>query len=132
MSRDDKLVEVLEHFPDDYALLNKDGSAWENDQIVPLGQGGSSVVLRTLYRDRLSRAVKVMLPRDEVSDDGSGLDLFRQSFANEREALSDITHEHIARLTDFDSIHTPSLGEVPFDSPMELVHGDDLDKMGTP
>lgn len=121
--RDEKLASVLAQFPKDYTLVNADGTEWAgNGQIQALGEGGSSIVLRALYRNRLPRAVKIMIPRDDFVASDSGAEHFKRSFENEKDALSELSHERIARITDFDEVNTDEFGAFPYVA-MELVDG---------
>jgi uncharacterized protein len=100
--RDSVASKVVSRLPAEYTVVNKDGTP-PHGVPEPLGEGGSSVVVRAIYRNRLHRAIKIMIPRADLSANLS-TGLFAESFENEVVALADLGHEHIAKLTDFGTI----------------------------
>lgn len=91
--RDDALADLVGALPSEYALVDEN----------PVGSGGSSVVYRAMFRDRLPRALKVMVPRDDLRK-SLELDRFRESYENEVEHLASLSHESVAKITDFGSL----------------------------
>ena len=121
-SRLRSLLDELER-PGTYQLLNHDGTPPTQTLPLPLGQGGSSIVFRAHYQRRLLRAIKIMVPRDDLLRKLSS-ERFFESFDNELEALSRLTHEHLAKLTDFGRITLDDV-EYPY-IVTDFVHGQPL------
>ena len=90
------------------------------DRLDIIGQGGSSVVVRAKYRDKLDRAVKVLIPRDDLLE-ALTMDRFQESYENEVSQLAKINHESLAKITDFGSVH---IGETQYPYiATELIEG---------
>lgn len=100
--RDAIAANVITKLPDEYKVLDGAGTLAAGLP-NPLADGGSSVVFRALYRNRLHRAVKIIIPRDDLYAN-LGSELFASSFENEVVVLADLSHEHIAKLVDYGSV----------------------------
>jgi len=111
IKRDDLLKLVGASLPPEYKLVNRLGEA-EATHPAPIGSGGSSVVFRSLYRERLPRAIKVVIPRDDLRE-ALDLNRFLESFRNEVSQLAKLSHEHIAKITDFAAVELAG-EEYPF------------------
>lgn len=131
-TRSERIQHILANIPERYEIRARSGSPWDpslsaEDQLV--GAGGSSIVLRAIYAGKIPRALKVLVPRDDFNVGDTGLGLFARSFDNEANLLSELHHEHIARITDVGTItdETGPGGRLPWVA-MELVQGPDLDE----
>jgi HD superfamily phosphohydrolase/tRNA A-37 threonylcarbamoyl transferase component Bud32 len=121
--RDDVAARAVRHLPPEYTVVDNDG-AHSKGNPVEIGSGGSSVVYRAIYRGRLNRAVKLIIPRNDLVD-SLGIQLFEKNFDNEIVALAELNHENIVKLTDFGRIECEGLS-YPFVA-MEYVGGCPLD-----
>lgn len=123
--REELISSAIRALPSEYRALNRDGGAVVGRHIETLGDGGSSVVVRALYKEKLHRAVKFILPRDDLATTESGVDLFQRSFSNEVDSLAEVAHERIARITDFGEVQGESR-QIPYFA-MELILGQPID-----
>lgn len=104
--RDDRLDQmdaIALALPSEYSLADQAWRSVDAPMAVPLGFGGSSIVVRALYRDQLRRAVKVYLPRSDLR---SQLDMsqFVNSYENELLRQASLSHQNISKVTDFATI----------------------------
>lgn len=104
--RDDLIPLIAAALPAEYELLRPDGTASTSGLPELLGQGGSSVVFRSAFRERLPRALKVIIPRDDLRESFESFELekFTASFENEVSQLAQLSHENIAKITDFAAV----------------------------
>jgi HD superfamily phosphohydrolase len=118
------LPNLIEALPDEYEILNGDGDIAASDETAVLGRGGSSVVLRALYRQRLRRALKIVIPRDEFRTTQDAASLVN-SYENEVIRLAELNHENIAKITDFGIVTSGDGVSYPFIA-TEFIDGVDL------
>lgn len=120
--RNELISEAYAALPPEYQLVNPDGSK-PVDVVTRLGEGGSSVVFRAQYRERLDRAVKVVIPRDDLR---AAVDLHRfvESYYNEVSQLANLRHENISKITDFGYL-TLGADEYPYIA-TEFIEGSTL------
>ena len=94
------LVQALEG--KGYVVVDKDGQH-PTGEPVPLGTGGSSIVYQAMYRNRLRRAVKIVIPRDDLSG-RIDPELFARNFDTEVAILGALSHQNVAKISDFGNL----------------------------
>jgi HD superfamily phosphohydrolase len=95
---------VDEPLPDSpgYLILQADPPpADPSDTASPLGEGGAGVVYLALFKGRIQRAIKFLSPAARL--DHIDIDRFQDTFNRELVFLAELTHTHIAKLTDLGS-----------------------------
>lgn len=107
------LSALLADLPPEYKVLDLNGDDVTPSNPAVLGAGGSSVVIQASYRGYLKRALKIVIPRDDLI---ASLDAkhFNASYENEVVRLADLNHEHIAKITDFAVVNAPDGVSFPF------------------
>lgn len=120
-----RLAEIASALPQEYRGANEDWSTSTDPDGIVLGLGGSSIVVRALYRERLRRAVKIYLPRSDLR---SQLDMgqFIASYENELVRQSSLSHQNVSKVTDFASVELEGV-----DYPIlatEFIEGTSLDE----
>lgn len=118
--REAKIPEIAAALPPEYQLATPEWEPAAHSSVVPVGSGGSSLVLPALFRGRLRRALKVFLPRPDLRE---RLDMthFVESYDNEVGQQATLSHENISKITDFASIELGD-GQYPFIA-TEYVNG---------
>ncbi|HMJ03755.1 MAG TPA: hypothetical protein VK506_12490, partial [Conexibacter sp.] len=89
----------------------------------PLGAGGSSVVYRALFKDKMARAIKLLAPREDLRR-GIEYRSFVDNFNNEKDLLSDITHTRVSKIHDYGEFEID--GETYLFYAMDLIDGAEL------
>jgi hypothetical protein len=69
---------------------------------LPIGRGSAGAVYKVTYKERLERAVKILLPDEDADEQGRlGFDDLASKFENEISLLTTLTHANIAKIVDF-------------------------------
>ncbi|WP_346957995.1 protein kinase [uncultured Arthrobacter sp.] len=126
-SRADLIDQLITALPPEYSIEKKvsgSNSIWE-----PVGEGGSSMVFKSKYRGTLTRAIKFIVPRDDLSSSVDH-DKFIASFRNEVIQLSQLRHENIVSISDFADITLEDGKTYPYMA-TEFVVGRDLLEFAT-
>ena len=111
----------------DYVVVDPDGSMLRRgEQVESLGHGGASIVVRAFYKDTMTRAVKLLAPREDLLE-GVDPQVFEASFEREVSLLSGITHTRISKITDQGSLVID--GERFLFYAMDLVEGGKFDSV---
>ncbi len=126
MAQDDRVQlveEIASAFPAEYEPADSNWNVVTPESATILGMGGSSVVLRALYRKRLRRALKIFLPRTDLR---AQLDMshFLASYENELVRQASLSHQNVSKITDFSTIELLN-EEYPFIA-TEFIDGVDL------
>jgi HD superfamily phosphohydrolase/tRNA A-37 threonylcarbamoyl transferase component Bud32 len=110
----------------DYLLLQPDPSE-HKEVIKPLGDGGAGVVYKATYKTAMERAIKFLSPADRLRNVDS--QLFEETFLREIGVLVDVTHTHIAKITDFGSTNIDE-NRIQYYA-MDYIEGEPLAKAWT-
>jgi HD superfamily phosphohydrolase/tRNA A-37 threonylcarbamoyl transferase component Bud32 len=111
-TRDALLPELVRALPAEYQVVDEYGEVVSPEAAI-LGEGGASVVLRALYKNTLKRALKIVIPRDDIRPTVDQ-DQLLSTYNNEVASMAELNHEHIAKVTDFGQVHSERAGSFPF------------------
>lgn len=127
MNRAEAIEEAISALPEQYTVLNSDGSVAAPRQVVAIGSGGSGVVIRTLLHRQIPRAIKLLIPATDLLRTPDARRVFSQNFEREIQTLAELNHPCIARIADYGVVSgSDNETKYPYFS-MDYVSGVDLD-----
>lgn len=86
------------HDGSDYVITGPGGET-SGGLAVPLSEGGSGQIYRSIYKGRLPRAIKILNPRR--TRNSIDYEHFTQTFEAEISMLSELRHTHLVKILDF-------------------------------